>query len=189
MVAGRLWPAMSVFCARVFPMRGISGIWIARLLWLRGLPALDGVTFQAELGTQGARARRLEMLAGGIATLMGADAALAARAALLAKADLVTGMVGEFPELQGVMGGYYALHDGEDPAVCEAVRDHYLPKGAADIVPRAPVAIAVALADKLDQLAGFFLDRAEADGRAVILMRCGERRWGCCASFARMGCG
>ena len=120
------------------------------------VPALESVTFQAELGTQGARARRLVMLAGGIAPLIGAEAALAERAALLAKADLVTGMVGEFPELQGVMGGYYALHDGENPAVCEAVRDHYLPKGASDIVPRAPVAIAVALADKLDQLAGFF---------------------------------
>jgi glycyl-tRNA synthetase beta chain len=120
------------------------------------VPALDGVTFQAELGTQGARVRRLAVLAGGIAQRIGADAGLAERAALLSKADLVTGMVGEFPELQGVMGGYYALHDGEDPAVCEAVRDHYLPKGAADIVPRAPVAIAVALADKLDQLAGFF---------------------------------
>ncbi len=118
--------------------------------------ALDGVTFQAELGTQGARAYRLARLAGVIAPLVGADAALAERAALLAKADLTTGMVGEFPELQGVMGGYYAQHDGEDAAVCMAVRDHYLPKGAADIVPRAPVSIAVALADKLDQLAGFF---------------------------------
>ena len=118
--------------------------------------ALDGVTFQAELGTQGARARRLARLAGVIAPLVGAEASLAERAGLLAKADLTTGMVGEFPELQGVMGGYYAQHDGEDTAVCVAVRDHYLPKGAADVVPRAPVAIAVALADKLDQLAGFF---------------------------------
>ncbi len=118
--------------------------------------ALDGVTFQAELGTQGARARRLVRLSAAIAPLVGADPALAERAALLAKADLTTGMVGEFPELQGVMGGYYARHDGEDAAVGDAVRDHYLPKGAADIVPRAPVAIAVALADKLDQLAGFF---------------------------------
>jgi glycyl-tRNA synthetase beta chain len=118
--------------------------------------ALDGVTFQAELGTQGARTRRLARLAGVIAPLVGAEASSAERAALLAKADLTTGMVGEFPELQGVMGGYYAQHDGEDAAVCTAVRDHYLPKGAADVVPRMPVAIAVALADKLDQLAGFF---------------------------------
>ena len=74
----------------------------------------------------------------------------------LAKADLVTGMVGEFPELQGVMGRYYALHDGEDPLVADAIRDHYAPKGPADAVPTAAVSIAVALADKLDQLVGFF---------------------------------
>jgi len=118
--------------------------------------ALDNVTFQAELGTQGARARRLARLAGVIAPYVGADVALAERAALLAKADLTTGMVGEFPELQGVMGGYYAAHDGEDARVCEAVRGHYAPKGPTDEVPSEPVAMAVALADKLDQLAGFF---------------------------------
>ncbi|MGI3777334.1 MAG: glycine--tRNA ligase subunit beta, partial [Janthinobacterium lividum] len=81
----------------------------------------------------------------------------AERAALLCKADLTTGMVGEFPELQGVMGGYYARHDGEDPRVADGVRDHYLPKGPGDAVPREPVAVAVALADKLDQLVAFFL--------------------------------
>ncbi len=118
--------------------------------------ALDGIVFQAQLGTQGARAQRIVRLAGMIAPLVGADAALAERAALLAKADLTTGMVGEFPELQGVMGGYYARHDGENPAVSDAVRDHYTPKGAADTVPAAPVSVAVALADKLDQLAAFF---------------------------------
>jgi len=118
--------------------------------------ALDAVTFQAELGTQGARLRRLVRLAGMIAPFVGADAALAERAALLAKADLTTGMVGEFPELQGVMGGYYAAHDGEPEAVCQAIRDHYAPKGVSDTVPVGPVTIAVALADKLDQLAGFF---------------------------------
>ncbi len=117
---------------------------------------LDAVTFQAGLGTQGARAGRLSALAGAIAARLGTDAALARRAGLLAKADLTTGMVGEFPELQGVMGGYYASHDGEDPAVCAAIREHYAPKGVADGVPTAPVAVAVALADKLDQLAGFF---------------------------------
>ena len=74
----------------------------------------------------------------------------------LAKADLVTGMVGEFPELQGIMGRYYALHDGEPAEVADAIRDHYAPKGPGDAVPAAPVSIAVALADKLDQLAGFF---------------------------------
>jgi glycyl-tRNA synthetase beta chain len=118
--------------------------------------ALDGVTFHAKLGTQGARVARLVSLAAVIAPMVGADSALAARAGLLAKADLTTGMVGEFPELQGVMGGYYARHDGEAPPVCDSIRDHYLPKGAGDAVPRAPVVIAVALADKIDQLAGFF---------------------------------
>ena len=118
--------------------------------------ALNGVTFHAKLGSQGARVARLVRLAGHIAPLVGADPALAQRAAMLAKADLVTGMVGEFPELQGVMGGYYARHDGEDPHVAGAVRDHYAPKGPADPVPAEPVAIAVALADKLDQLAAFF---------------------------------
>jgi glycyl-tRNA synthetase beta chain len=118
--------------------------------------ALDKVIFQAELGTQGARAQRLVRLARAIAPFIGADEHLSARAALLAKADLTTGMVGEFPELQGVMGGYYAAHDGEDNAVCQAVRDHYAPKGVADTVPSAKVTMVVALADKLDQLAGFF---------------------------------
>jgi glycyl-tRNA synthetase beta chain len=118
--------------------------------------ALDGVTFHAALGTQGARVRRLVGLANTIALATGAPHDAASRAALLAKADLTTGMVGEFPELQGVMGGYYALHDGEDEAVARAVRDHYAPKGAADPVPAGPVSVAVALADKLDQLAGFF---------------------------------
>jgi glycyl-tRNA synthetase beta chain len=101
--------------------------------------------------------RRLVRLARVIAPSVGANEHLGARAALLAKADLTTGMVGEFPELQGVMGGYYAGHDGEDAAVCQAVRDHYAPKGASDNVPSEPLTIAVALADKLDQLAGFFV--------------------------------
>ena len=118
--------------------------------------ALDGVTFHAELGTQGDRVRRLVPLASFIAPMAGADAALAGRAALLCKADLGSGMVGEFPELQGIMGGYYARHDGEDPAVAEAVRDHYAPRGAADPTPHAPLSVTVALADKIDQLTGFF---------------------------------
>jgi glycyl-tRNA synthetase beta chain len=118
--------------------------------------ALDRIVFHAELGTQGARVRRIVRLAGVLAPLVGADAACAERAALLCKADLTTGMVGEFPELQGVMGGYYAAHDGEDVRVAAAIREHYAPKGAADGVPRDAVAAAVALADKLDQLAGFF---------------------------------
>ena len=120
------------------------------------MAALDGVTFQAALGSQGARVRRLVALAAVLAPYAGAPVAQAQRAALLAKADLGTGMVGEFPELQGVMGGYYARHDGEDAAVADAVRDHYLPKGPGDAVPAAPVSVVVALADKLDQLCGFF---------------------------------
>ena len=118
--------------------------------------ALDAVTFHAKLGSQGARVKRLVALAKHIAPLVGADPALAGRAALLAKADLTTGMVGEFPELQGVMGRYYALHDGQDSRVADAVRDHYAPKGLADAVPTEPVSIAVALADKIDALVGFF---------------------------------
>jgi glycyl-tRNA synthetase beta chain len=120
------------------------------------LPRLDHITFHARLGTQGDRTRRLETLAQHIAPLVNAGPALARQAARLSKADLVTGMVGEFPELQGVMGRYYALHDGEDALVADAIRDHYAPKGPADAVPAAPVSVAVALADKLDQLAGFF---------------------------------
>ncbi len=118
--------------------------------------ALDKVTFHAKLGSQGARVARLVRLARHIAPMAGADPALAGRAALLAKADLTTGMVAEFPELQGVMGGYYARHDNEHPSVANAVRDHYAPKGPGDPAPAEPVAIAVALADKIDQLAGFF---------------------------------
>ena len=118
--------------------------------------ALDAITFHAKLGSQGERVRRLQRLAQTIAPLVGADANEAAQAALLAKADLTTGMVGEFPELQGIMGGYYARHDGHSPAVADAVRDHYAPKGPTDPVPTQPVSIVVALADKIDQLTGFF---------------------------------
>ena len=124
---------------------------------LEGLvPKLDHVTFHAKLGSQGERVRRLMALAEHIAPLVGAGPALAVRAAELCKADLLTGMVGEFPELQGVMGGYYARHDNEDAFVADAIRDHYAPKGPGDAVPTAPVSIAVALADKLDQLVAFY---------------------------------
>ncbi len=118
--------------------------------------ALEGVTFHARLGSQGARAQRLSRLAGIVAGRIGADAELAARAGLLAKADLTTGMVGEFPELQGVMGGYYAQHDNERWEVAAAVRQHYQPRGPTDDVPAGQVTIAVALADKIDTLVGFF---------------------------------
>ena len=118
--------------------------------------ALDGVTFHARLGSQGERVRRLVRLAGVIAPYTRADRAQAERAARLAKADLTSGMVGEFPELQGVMGRYYALHDGEDACVADAIRDHYAPRGPTDAVPHDPTGVTVALADKLDLLAGFF---------------------------------
>lgn len=117
---------------------------------------LKNIVFHAKLGTQYERVERIEALAGEIAAKIGADVTKAKRAARLCKADLTTGVVGEFPELQGVMGRYYALNDGEDPEVAGAIRDHYKPLGPSDAVPTAPVSIAVALADKLDQLTGFF---------------------------------
>jgi glycyl-tRNA synthetase beta chain len=120
------------------------------------VPALKGMVFHAKLGTQYERVERIAKLAGEIAGKIGADAAKAERAARLAKADLTSGVVGEFPELQGVMGRYYALHDKEDAGVADAIRDHYKPVGPSDAVPSAKIAIAVALADKLDQLSGFF---------------------------------
>lgn len=121
------------------------------------LPKLEGVVFHAKLGTQAQRVERIARLAAHLAPMVGADAALAERAARLAKADLASGMVGEFPELQGVMGGYYARLQGEDARVADAVAQHYRPLGPTDEVPTEPVAIAVALADKIDQLAGFFI--------------------------------
>jgi glycyl-tRNA synthetase beta chain len=139
------------------------------------VPSLDHVTFHAKLGTQGQRVERLRHLAEKIAPMLGAGAALADRAAELAKADLVTGMVGELPELQGVMGRYYALHDNEDPIVADAIGDHYAPRGPSDPVPTAPVSIAVALADKLDQLACFFMidERPTGAGDPYALRRAG----------------
>jgi len=117
---------------------------------------LEGIIFHAKLGTQFERVERIEKLAGEIAAKIGADVAKSKRAVRLAKADLTTGVVGEFPELQGVMGRYYALHDKEDTAVADAVRDHYKPVGPNDATPTEKVAISVALADKLDALTGFF---------------------------------
>ncbi len=119
------------------------------------LDALN-VTFHAKLGTQGARVARIKALAETIAPLVGADVALTARAAVLAKADLQTEVVGEFPELQGAMGHKYALLQGEDAAVAKALEDHYKPQGPSDRVPRDPVSVAVALADKIDTLVGFW---------------------------------
>jgi len=120
------------------------------------LEKLKGVTFHAKLGSMFERVERIEALAREIAPLVGADPDRAAQAARLCKADLSTGMVGEFPELQGLMGGYYARAEGLDTEVADATRDHYRPQGPSDAVPIAPVSVAVALADKLDTLVGFF---------------------------------
>ena len=120
------------------------------------LPKLDSIVFHEKLGSQGERVKRLEALAAELAPSCGADADEARRAARLAKADLVSGMVGEFPELQGLMGRYYATHQGESAAVATAIEDHYRPQGPSDRVPTDAVAIAVALADKLDLLTGFW---------------------------------
>ena len=120
------------------------------------LEKLERVVFHEKLGTQGERVERIEALAEEIAPRVLADSALAARAAHLAKADLATEMVGEFPELQGLMGRYYALAQGEEPSVADAIEEHWKPQGPNDRIPTAPVSIAVALADKLDTLAGFW---------------------------------
>ncbi len=120
------------------------------------LPKLDAIVFHEKLGTQGERVKRLMRLSREIATLVPSDGALAERAAMLAKADLVTEMVGEFPELQGLMGRYYATAADEDLSVATAIGDHYRPVGPSDQVPSDPVAITVALADKLDMLVGFW---------------------------------
>src|SRR6266853_444705 len=120
------------------------------------VPQLAKVVFHNKLGSQLERVERIQLLAGTIARDLGADAMLAERSAWLSKADLLTAMVGEFPELQGVMGRYYALHDGEQREVADAIEQHYRPRFAGDKLPEGPIASAVALADKLDSLAGLF---------------------------------
>jgi glycyl-tRNA synthetase beta chain len=120
------------------------------------VPQLAKVVFHHRLGSQLDRVQRMKILAGIIARSLGADDQLAERAAELCKADLLTGMVGEFPELQGVMGRYYAQQDGEPPEVAAAIAAHYQPRYAGDELPQSPVGCAVALADKLYLLAGFF---------------------------------
>jgi glycyl-tRNA synthetase beta chain len=121
------------------------------------LEKLERVVFHEKLGTQGERIARIEALARELAPKVGADPELAARAAKLAKADLANEMVGEFPELQGLIGRYYAIAQGEEPSVADAIEDHYKPQGPNDRVPTAPVSIAVALADKFDTLVGFWV--------------------------------
>jgi glycyl-tRNA synthetase beta chain len=120
------------------------------------LEKLKSVTFHEKLGTQFERVERIARLARELAPLVGADPDKAERAARLAKADLATEMVGEFPELQGHMGRHYAERQGEDQEVAAAIEEHYKPQGPSDSVPTAPVSVAVALADKLDMLVGFW---------------------------------
>jgi glycyl-tRNA synthetase beta chain len=121
------------------------------------LPKFDQIVFHEKLGTQAERIARIERLAAEIAPLVGADVEKTKRAAHLAKADLLTEVVGEFPELQGLMGKYYALAQGEDASVAAASEEHYKPQGPSDRVPTDPVSIAVALADKIDTLVGFWI--------------------------------
>jgi glycyl-tRNA synthetase beta chain len=120
------------------------------------LPKFEHIVFHEKLGTQAERIARIERLAARLAPLVGADVEKAKRAARLCKADLLTDMVGEFPELQGLMGKYYARAQGEDPSVAAACEEHYKPLGPADRVPTDPVSVAVALADKIDTLVGFW---------------------------------
>ena len=120
------------------------------------LPKFSDIIFHEKLGTQAERIERIEQLAGELAPLVGAAIEKAKRAAKLCKADLLTEVVGEFPELQGLMGKYYAEAQDEDEAVAHACEDHYKPKGPDDFVPSDPVSVAVALADKIDTLVGFF---------------------------------
>ncbi|MGI9449182.1 MAG: glycine--tRNA ligase subunit beta [Geminicoccaceae bacterium] len=139
-------------------------LWDAKFFWdqdrrrpLEELtPKLNDIVFHAKLGSVGQKVFRLVSLAGWLADHLKIDRTATERAALLAKADLVTGMVGEFPELQGLMGRYYAQEHREPEPVAEAIGDHYAPQGPSDNCPSAPVSVAVALADKLDTLAGFF---------------------------------
>ncbi len=120
------------------------------------LPKFKDIIFHEKLGTQAERIERIERLAGELAPLVGADVEKAKRAAQLCKADLLTEVVGEFPELQGLMGKYYAEAQGEDEAVAHACEDHYRPKGPGDLVPSDRVSVAVGLADKIDTLVGFW---------------------------------
>jgi len=128
------------------------------------LAKFKDIVFHEKLGSQWDRIERIERLAAELAPLVGADVEKAKRAALLCKADLLTEVVGEFPELQGTMGKYYAEAQGEDEAVAHACEDHYSPKGPDDLVPSDPVSVAVALADKIDTLVGFWANNEKPTG-------------------------
>jgi glycyl-tRNA synthetase beta chain len=137
-----------------------------------GLPKLEDTVFHAKLGTQFQRVERLVKLAGEIAPQVGANPERAKRAAMLAKADLTTGMVGEFPELQGLMGRYYAAAQGEPADIATAIEMHYKPLGPTDKVPTEPTSVAVALADKLDLLTGFWaIDEKPTGSRDPFALR------------------
>jgi glycyl-tRNA synthetase beta chain len=136
------------------------------------LPKLDAITFHAKLGSQGERVNRIETLAGEIAKTIGADVEKTKLAARLCKADLVTGMVGEFPELQGLMGRYYAVDQGIDAEVADALHDHYKPQGPSDSIPVSKIGQAVALADKIDTLTGFWaIDEKPTGSRDPYALR------------------
>jgi len=128
------------------------------------LPKFSGITFHEKLGTQAERIERIARLAKELAPIVKADPAKAERAARLAKLDLVTDMVGEFPELQGLMGKYYASAEGIEPEIAAALEEHYKPQGPNDRVPTSPVSVAVALADKIDTLIGFWLENEKPTG-------------------------
>ena len=146
---------MSACCARLSDARFFYDQDRKQRLETR-VPRLANVVYHNRLGSQLDRTQRISKLAGEIARLLKTDAAGAERAAYLCKADLLTDMVGEFPELQGIMGHYYALHDGESVFVAGAIEQHYFPRGAGGELPAGPIAMSVALADKLDTLAGLF---------------------------------
>jgi glycyl-tRNA synthetase beta chain len=137
------------------------------------LDGLDKVIFHAQLGTLADRVKRIRVLSQLLApAIQGADLELVDQAAMLSKADLISGMVGEFPELQGVMGRYYAVEERLNSQVADAIRDHYAPQGPSDLCPTAPVSVAIALADKIDTLVGFFaIDEKPTGSRDPYALR------------------
>jgi len=144
------------------------------------VPLLSRVVYHNKIGTQLERVSRLQAIAGQLAEKLGADVAHASRGALLAKADLLTDMVGEFPELQGTMGTYYARHDGEPDDVALACSEHYQPRFAGDALPSTATGTVVALADKLETLVGIWGIGLQPTGEKDR-SRCAATRWASCA--------